>query len=294
MTNPVYIYSTSGNTWPTEEQAPELKDTVKTLWGKGYRRISHFIQLALVGAKRCADNSTCPIDAQCNIVFTTGQGNISNVAKVTRQIFKEHEPPMPFDFMHITNNMAPFYVAQGLGLSSSNLTVAHRSFPFETAIDLAAFQLQTTNGQYFIGAVDECAFPLNEHRQRLGLPPHTPLAEGSHWLLLGSESRHAIAQLEFCYFCHTQEELVQQVVTHRFKTPVTLSCGFGINNEEQQWWQDRLSTQDYYDYRQHTAYHDTAAAYGVVSFIEQHHAQTMIHINKSARQRYCVVCVSAF
>jgi hypothetical protein len=240
------------------------------------------------------------VEAHCGLLFTTGQGNISQVAKVTQQIFKEHEPPMPFDFMHITNNMAPFYVAQGLGLTSSNLTIAHRAFPFETAMDLAAFQTRLCNTPCLIGTVDECAFPLSEHRQRLALPPGTPLAEGSHWLLLGSEPDHAIARMEFCDFCDSKKRLLDQLlhlpllqlVDHELSAPVWLSFGFAVDNEEQQWWQNQLNIQQVYDYRQLTAYHDTAAAYGMTSFIERYPKQTVIHINRSSQQRYAVLCIT--
>lgn len=288
----VYIYAASANTWLVDQQAPDLKDTVKTLWGKSYRRISHFIQLAMVGAKRCADQAPIAIDAQCSLLFTTGQGNISQVVKVTQQIFKEHEPPMPFDFMHITNNMAPFYVAQALGITSSNLSVAHRAFPVETAVDLATFHLQTPDAHCLIGAVDECAFPLHEHRQRLALEAETPLAEGSHWLLLGNNPQHAIAQVDFCVFFNSKEELLQRIIKHKIDVPLHLSCGYGIDGEEQQWWQNQINNVHHYDYRSHTAFHDTAAAYGIASFIERHNKQSLIHINKSRQQRYCALGVS--
>lgn len=287
----VYIYATSANVWPAEPKAPELKTLVKELWGKSYRRISHFIELSLVGAKRCADRAPIPIDAGCNLIFTTGQGNISQVANLTREIFKEQQPPMPFAFMHITNNMAPFYVAQALGLTSSNLTVAHRAFPFETAIELATIQMTTPHSQCLVGAVDECAYPLHDHRRRLGLSPNAPLSEGSHWLLLGSESHHAVAQIEFRHFCRSQQALVSELASHNWYESVVLSCGFGIGGEEQQWWRQELKIEQVYDYRPQAAYHDTAAGYGIASFIETHSKQTLIHINKSGRQRYSAVCV---
>jgi hypothetical protein len=288
----VYIYATSANVWPAEPHAPELKALVKELWGKSYRRISHFIELSLVGAKRCTDRAPIPIDTDCNLIFTTGQGNISQVASLTREIFKEQQPPMPFAFMHITNNMAPFYVAQALGLTSSNLTVAHRAFPFETAIDLAGLQMKTPRSQCLVGAVDECAYPLHDHRKRLDLAPDTPLGEGSHWLLLGTDPQHAIAQIEFCYFYHSQQALFSELANHKWHQAVTLSCGFGIDDNEQQWWQQQLNIEQVYDYRPQAAYHDTAAAYGIASYIETHSKQSLIHINKSSQQRYCAVCVT--
>jgi len=286
----IYIYASSGNVWPAESQAPELKDLVKSLWGKSYRRINHFIELTLVGARRCVDRTPNPIAAHCSLVFTTGQGNISQVANLTRQIYKDHQPPMPFAFMHITNNMAPFYVAQALGLSSSNLTIAHRSFPFETALNVATLQLQAPGSQCLVGAVDECAYPLEEHRQRLGLAPDTPLAEGSHWLMLGSDPQQAVAQLEFSYFCDARQALSAQLARHEWKSEeAVLSCGFGVTAQEQQWWQEQLNIHRGYEYRQQAAYHDTVTAYAVTSFIETHSKHTLIHIDKSKQQRYCAV-----
>lgn len=287
-----YIYAASANVWPAEPQVPDLKPLVTALWGKSYRRISHFIELALVGAKRCVDKAVIPVNAQCDLLFATGQGNVSQVVKVTRKIFREHEAPMPFDFMHITNNMAPFYVAQSLGVTSSNLTVAHRAFTFETAMDLAQLQMAASDRQCLIGAVDECAYPLSDHRRRLDLPQHAPLAEGSHWLLLGTSPQNAVAQIDICWFARAQQELMQRLRAYNFSAPVSLACGFGIDDEERQWWQQQLTIDRYYDYRRRTAYHDTAAAYAIASFVEQSANHTLVHINKSPQQRYCVLAVT--
>jgi len=298
MNSTLYIYATSANLWPVEQHAPELKSLVKELWGKNYRRISHFIELALVGAKRCVDNSAVAIQADCALVFTSGQGNVSQVVKVTEQIFKQRQPPMPFDFMHITNNMAPFYVAQALALNSSNLTLSHRAFAFETAMELAAFQLQASieDRQCLIGAVDECAFPLQHHRQRLNLPAETPLAEGSHWLLTGNNEKSALAKLEFCVFANSMEELLPQLTKRVAPSNTTLACGYGIDGTELPYLLQRLNLHDSHDYRRDTAYHDTFAAYAIASFIESNaknkHSQTLIHINKSSQQRYCALAVT--
>lgn len=291
----VFIYSACANSWKVEEGAPVLKTLVKDLWGKGYRRISHFIELALVGSKRCIDQSKVEVSPQCDVVFTTGQGNISQVIKVTKGIFVDKQPPMPFDFMHITNNMAGFYVAQALGLNSSNLTVSHRAFPFETAIDLALLQIKThvqneqQGQQFLLGAVDECAFPLSQHRQRLQLADNVPLAEGSHWLLLGNNPEQAIAKILFCEFYSSQGELLQSLKQRDLAPDFFLSCGYGIEPEETPLLKQQLGSENYYIYVQDTAYHDTAAAYGISSFIEKHNNQTIVHINKSRQNRYCVL-----
>jgi hypothetical protein len=308
LKNKLYIYAASANTWPVEPQAPELKPLVKELWGKSYRRISHFIELALVGAKRCVDNSAVRIQSHCDLVFASGQGNISQVVKVTEQIFKQRQPPMPFDFMHITNNMAPFYVAQALGLSSRNLTVAHRAFAFETALELASFHLQSLHEskQYLVGAADECALPLHHHRCRLNLAPDTPLAEGSHWLLTGNDEKYAIARLEFCGFANSLDELLSQLAEADVDAHSALACGYGVNAAEQHNLARQLSLDDIYHYRQETGYHDTATAYAIASFVEsadKHRNRTLIHINKTPQHklqqpdsppsRYCALAVTA-
>ncbi len=290
----VYIYSASANTWPADPKAPELKTTVKELWGKSYRRLSHFIELAMVGAKRCVDKAPAAIEPQCKVLFTTGQGNISQVAKVTRQIFKDLQPPMPFDFMHITNNMAPFYVAQALQLNSSNLTVAHRAFAFESAVDLATLNLATAKGQYLIGAVDECAYPLTEHRRRLGLSQDTQLAEGSHWLLVGSEPQHAIARLELCRFYPSRNTLLAYLSRQPPPDSLVLAFGHRIDAAERQLLMQDLDVVEVYDYAAQTGYHDTAAAYAVTSFIESHSQQTLLYINKSPQLRYSAVSIRVY
>ena len=291
----LYIYAASANIWPVDQHPLELKQLVKELWGKSYRRICHFIELALVGAKRCVTGTSVPIEPDCDLVFASGQGNVSQVVKVTQQIFKEHQPPMPFDFMHIPNNMAPFYVAQALELNSSNLTVAHRAFPFETAVDLVCMS-SAPGKQYLIGAVDECAFPLEQHRLRLNLPADTLLAEGSHWLLTGGDVKHAIAQVEFCIFASSLDDLLLCLAEQDTGANSTLACGFGINVQEQQALSQQLNLKNTYDYRQVAAYHDTAAAYAIASFIDsstdEQRIRTLIHINKSSQQRYCAIAVT--
>ncbi|HEV2110916.1 MAG TPA: hypothetical protein VGT99_06165, partial [Gammaproteobacteria bacterium] len=42
--------------------------------------------------------------------------------------------------------------------------------------------------QALVGVVEEATLPLAQHRQRQGVPADTPVAEGSHWLLLEQDA----------------------------------------------------------------------------------------------------------
>ena len=61
--------------------------------------------------------------------------------------------------------------------------------------------------------VEEATLPLAQHRQRHGLPADTPVAEGSHWLLL-EKGEGAGKPLRFMRF-ETQAEREAYIDSHR-------------------------------------------------------------------------------
>ncbi|WP_455206086.1 hypothetical protein [Kaarinaea lacus] len=295
-TNRFYIYSASANVWPLEDQQPELKAVVKDLWGKSYRRINHFIELALVGAKRCADQVSDSIPADTGVFLCSGQGNVERVAAVTEQIFRQHEAPMPFDFMNITNNMAGFYIAQGLGLHSSNMTVAHRQFPFEIALDLAALHMAQTNlpAKALVGAVDQCAFPLSHHRQRLGLEANTPLAEGSHWFLIGTHSSNAVAECCLNAFFSSKEALLKNCFNMDLDKDTVIAFGYGVDEQEATDICNAMQFSRRFDYLDDIAFHNTASAYAFAEFINQKPQQQLLHISADGKGRYSCWQIKAY
>lgn len=162
---------------------PSLDADLKRLCRERPRRVDRFIELALLGSARCAAGHALRPD--CGVYLGSGFGPIaSNIASQV-SMFVEKDPPKPFDFMNTLGASSGFHVAKNLGLSGQNLFVARRGACLEAALALAEadFTLGVVS-QALVGVVEEVTLPLDQHRLRRGLAPDTPVAEGSHWLLL--------------------------------------------------------------------------------------------------------------
>ena len=293
----VYIYSAAAHTWPADEVGPpDLKPMLQTAWGKRFRRINHFIELALIGVKTCLDRSRIPVRADCDIYLTTEHGNVADVAKITETLFKQQEAPMPLDFLNVPNNMAGFYLAQNLGLHSSNLTIAHRAFPFETGLDIAMFSITTLSKPApcaLVGSVEECAYPLNQHRQRIGLTADTPLAEGSSWLYIGRDDQKAQARCEWVKFFQDMLSLSAFLQVTKLATSTYLAGGGTMDAALLEQLASTLNIHNRYTSTNATLYSDANCAFTIASFVSDHPGHCLVHINRDKRDRYAVVCISA-
>jgi hypothetical protein len=290
-----YIYGAAARVWPVEESPPDLKPEIQALWGKRFRRVNHFIELALIGAKSCLARSREALTRDCDIYLATEQGNVADVAKITETLFKRLESPMPLEFLNVPNNMAGFYLAQGLGVHSSNLTVAHRAFPFETALDIAMFNIaasRKTDPRALVGGVEECAYPLAQHRLRMGLAAHTPLAEGSSWLYIGGNARQAPARCEWVKFFPDRNCLLADLQSLSLPSSTYLAGGYGMDETSLNDLASAAGIDKRYDCRDVAPYHDTHCAYTVASFIVDHQGHLLVHVNRDARDRYAAVCIS--
>jgi len=295
MEQPLYIYGAAAHVWPVEEGPPELKAQIDAAWGKRFRRVNHFIELALIGAKSCLSSPRKPLPLDCDIYLATEQGNVADVAKITESLFKRLESPMPLEFLNVPNNMAGFYLAQGLGLHSSNLTIAHRAFPFETALDIAMFNItisRKTDPRALVGGVEECAYPLNLHRMRMGLAAGTPLAEGSSWLYIGSARETALARCEWVKLFHDRNSLLAFLQSQDLPSSTFLSIGYGMSESQLNEFASILGLGNHYDCRAIAPYHDTYSAYAIASFIADKRGQTLVHVNRDPQDRYAAVRIS--
>ena len=236
---------------------------------------------------------------------------------------------MPLEFLNVPNNMAGFYVAQGLGLQSANLTIAHRAFPFETALDIAIFRLASSgkkNSRALVGGVEECAYPLDQHRQRMQLAMDTPLAEGSSWLYLGNtemdneelgieglgneaqsneklddeaqgneepaNKQHALARCEWVKFFPEHDALLAFLQGLGLPSSTFLAGGYGLEEEQLNALATTLGIVNRYNGRSATPYHDTQCAYVIASFISEQQGQCLVYVNRDARDCYAGVCIS--
>lgn len=291
-----YIYGAAAHAWRVSDTPPDLKPQLQAAWGKRFRRLNHFIELTLIGAKSCLEQSQASIQSDCDVYLASEQGNVADVAKITESLLKRLEPPMPLEFLNVSNNMAGFYLAQNLNLHSSNLTIAHQTFPFETALDIAIFNMTSsskTDSCALIGGVEECAYPLTQHRQRMNLAAETPLAEGSSWLHIGTGNSHkALACFEWVKFFPNHSMLLSFLNNQTLPPATHLAGGYGMSNTQLENFASALAISRRYDCRNTVPFHHTHCAYTVASFIAEKRGERLLHINRDKRDRYAVVSVS--
>lgn len=166
---------------------PALRERMTELCRKPFRRVDRFIQLALIGSARCAEAQAILPD--CGVYLASAHGDIGISQDVIGRVVDQSGLPKPLSFVNTVSNAASFYVAQNLDLHGRSCFAISQGFEFEAALRLARFDLEQQRGsQALVGCVDECTLPLAAHRLRLGLPADAALAEGSHWLLLSTDS----------------------------------------------------------------------------------------------------------
>ncbi len=175
----------------TAEPAP-LRAQLRAAGIAAPRRVNRLIELALLGAHRCAGGRQLP--AQSALFLGVTSGCIDDAAKLVRAV-AANKPPTPISFINVSSNMAGYYTAASLGLQGENQVVAHAEFPWEATLQLAIISGQAP---LLIGAAEECVWPLDQHRLRMALPAGQALLESSHWLCADPESTDASTLLRAC------------------------------------------------------------------------------------------------
>ncbi len=150
----IYIHAIGTHNTIPDNKLPDLKIELKVLSGKVYRRIDHFIQLAIIGAhKAVAGLETAP---QTALYMTSGQGDMMVFDRVRRQRYFEKMLSKPVDFVNLSSNTAAFYVASHLGLNGRNLFLAHYHFPVQMTMLLAQNDINLGKEKaILVGGVDE-------------------------------------------------------------------------------------------------------------------------------------------
>ena len=164
---------------------PTLEDALRAECRVQHRRVDRFIQLAVLGAARCAAGRRLRED--CFLYLGSGVGPVGNNIMVQEQIFRDRQLPRPFNFVNTLGASATFYVAKELGLRGQGWWVSRRGASLEALLELAFTDLRLGFcTQALVGVVEECPAPYEDHRRRVHAPADAVLAEGSHWLLLGA------------------------------------------------------------------------------------------------------------
>ena len=174
---------------PLQDGAPllSLDADLKQVCREPFRRVDRFIQLALVGTGRCVAGRM--LEPGCGLYLGSGLGPMGNNIDTQQQLIRDRLIPKPFNFINTLGNSAGYYIAKNLGLSGQNLFISRRGASFQAVLDAALVDMECgAVRQALVGVVEEATLPLAQHRRRQGLATDTPVAEGSHWLLLEKDA----------------------------------------------------------------------------------------------------------
>lgn len=214
------------------EPLPELKEAVKAATGQHVRRINRFIQLSLIGAGRCLQGRTLSADTAVHL--TSGRGDLELTLDILAAMYEQGQPPKPLHFVNTVSNSACFYVAKAFGLQGRSQFATRRFAPLQSALQLAALDLQTGVDTVLLGCVDIATLPLDEHRERIGVAPDTRVGEGSHWLLLAAGETQAgdIGHISAVHTLDKKTDLADWLAARTVIGPLALGLGQYLNREQ--------------------------------------------------------------
>ena len=190
---PLRIAAVSTVLLPAGDAPTPLRPAVQELVREAPRRISRLIELALIGAHRCMRGQRP--DPRCPLYLALTHGCVAEAVALVQSVIAGGLPT-PVGFINVSSNMAGFYVASTLGTHGSNQAVSAGEFSFEAALELASLGREHRS-QGLIGAVEECAWPLAAHRERLGLPADQAFSEASHWLFVDQHCARPLATVQW-------------------------------------------------------------------------------------------------
>jgi len=188
---PLYIEAVSLLLQEVSEADTELKKELENTAGQKFRRVNHFVLLALAGVFRLPNLST--VDPKCSLYVGTANGCVRDAVKMLEQMYRDTLLPMPFTFMGTSTTMAGFHIGATLGLSGSNVTVSNPYGSFEQALGMACTQLESgTSTSALVGCVDEGVFPLDEFK-KVTHNDDEVVFEGGCWLKLSLQCENPVA-----------------------------------------------------------------------------------------------------
>lgn len=176
-----------------DDAHPPLAQALRAAGAKVPRRGDRFTQLALLGAARCVAGQE--LATGCGLYFSSGMGPIESTVQVQQQLLRDHLWPKPVHFVNTLGSAAGFHLAAALNIRGPVQFVRGSHGSLLAAIQIALLDLVTGAAPMaLVGAVEQAPSPLAGQRRRLGVPEDTPLAEGSHWLLMAPLDTHAGAR----------------------------------------------------------------------------------------------------
>ncbi|MDN3517107.1 hypothetical protein QWY84_05745 [Aquisalimonas lutea] len=181
--------------WPVSDAPENRRGELEALTGRRQRRISRFTQIALLGAVACVDEARARPAPETGLYMVSSHGDVGDSATMLETLYRGHQPPMPFDFINVSSNMAGFYVARELGLDGPNMMLARGTDSLVAALELLGDD--AAHAPFLVGAVEAASWPPEVHRRRLQVAAGTPLAEASCWLWLDPGCARPVGHLRW-------------------------------------------------------------------------------------------------
>lgn len=249
---------------PSADAPEPLRPRLREFMPEPPRRVNRLIELALLGAHQCSAGRR--LGPHCPLYLALTHGCVADNVALVGAVSQRDAPPSPIGFINLSSNMAGFHVAAALGVHGSNQAIAASEFSFEAALELASLGREH-RAQALIGAVEECAWPLPAHRERLGLPAGRALSECSHWLLVDQDTADPVATIQwarrFASATAAREALARE------RLPDGLLREDGSQPEP--------------------VHSGHAPAYRICRFIEERPAPALLHVNEGPRGCYAVL-----
>jgi hypothetical protein len=276
---------------PAGEQLPDLKPHVLSATGVAVRRVGRFIQLGLIGAGRAVAGA--PLDPETGVYLSSGRGDMEVTIDVMTQMYVEGGPPRPLSFINTVSNSACFYIAKQFGLRGRSSFVCNRYFSFESALALALLDIELARAPAaLVGTADLVAPPLRIHRERLRLPPDTPVAEGAHWLRLEASGAPGprIRTMEFLPDREALTAWIREAAPRpeRVRLAVGQFADAAVTTEIAR----ACGVEHAFDYRSGLAYYDSQSGAAPGAFLRSDvDADTLLHINMDDRGAFAAFAV---
>lgn len=269
----------------------ELRSAVGAAIGEPVRRIGRFIQLALIGAGRCARGQ---LPADTGVYLCSGRGDLETTIEVMVGLFRGGQAPKPLSFVNTVSNAACFYVARALQLQGRSNFVCNRYFAFESVLQLALLDAESGGiNSALIGSIDVACLPLAQHRQRLDLPVGATVGEGSHWIWIGpaDAARPRLGDILAAQHFTDQASLLDWIARQKFSSADCLiSAGQFLTQDVFAQIQKHSGLHRTFDYREGRAYYDSQSGAAISEFLKAApDTSELLHVNANPCGEFSVL-----
>ncbi|MCG5540228.1 MULTISPECIES: hypothetical protein [unclassified Halorhodospira] len=178
------IRASWGCEWAQGERPQPLDGRLSEIGEVPQRRANRLMQLAHLGSAGCVRQAGSRPPQGTGVVLGSRYGNLADTIRLSAGVLMEQQPPMPFDFINVSTNLAGFHAARAVGAEHGpNLMVAHEQHALVAALEIAALEVERA---WLVGVVEEGVWPLAEQSRRLRLEGCAMPAEATYWFWMDS------------------------------------------------------------------------------------------------------------